>query len=182
MAASRTGELHHKLDFGFEKEQYRNIVLELRPSPARNGQGFFVPEAPSGKARSRQIFNKNNNQFGPEALLRGGRESRAAMQLEIARYRHFVDRFDMPEDQKVAVLTEVWKMMGSFVDRAFGQAPEQQLRLGAFGSQRNDQGISAARTLEGVPATARSAVRSPEPLTPRFNDAAEKAPARKRRR
>jgi len=47
------------------------------------------------------------------------------MQLDIDRYRHFVDCFDIPEEQKLALLGQVWMIMGSFVDRAFGLSPEQ---------------------------------------------------------
>lgn len=102
------------------------------------------------------------------------------MQLDIDRYRHFIDRFDMPEEAKVAVLTQVWSMMGSFVDRAFGQAPEQQLRLGMMGNQR---GTSAAKQLKSLASESPCGLDSEEPLTPKFNDAAgPKPPARKRRR
>ncbi|WP_347303661.1 hypothetical protein V5740_03295 [Croceibacterium sp. TMG7-5b_MA50] len=102
------------------------------------------------------------------------------MQLDINRYRHFVDRFDMHEEAKVAVLTQVWGMMGSFVDRAFGDAPEQQLRMGLMGNQR---GTSAAKQLETLASESTTALDCEEPLTPTFNDAARpKPPARKRRR
>jgi len=104
------------------------------------------------------------------------------MQLDINRYRHFVDRFDMPEEAKVAVLTQVWSMMGSFVDRAFGDAPEQQLRLGLMGNQRKTQGTSAAKQLESLASESPSGLDCEEPLTPTFNDAAGEPPARKTRR
>jgi len=105
------------------------------------------------------------------------------MQLDIDRYRHFVDRFDMPEEAKVAVLTQVWGMMGSFVDRAFGDAPEQQLRLGMMGSQLKSSGTSAAKQLESLASESTTALDCEEPLNPTFNDAAgPKPPARKRRR
>lgn len=107
----------------------------------------------------------------------------AAMQLDISRYSHFVDRFHMPEEQKVAILTQIWTMMESFVDRAFGQAPEQQLKLGSMGNKRSDQGISAAKAIEGLPSDAKTALNSVQAITPTFNDAAKGTkPARKRRR
>lgn len=102
------------------------------------------------------------------------------MQMDIGRYRHFVDRFDWPEEQKVAALTHVWQMMESFVDRAFGTAPEQQLTLGGMGAQR---GISGAKGIEALPSDPEIALNSAHPLTPIFNSAARPAgPARKRRR
>jgi len=104
------------------------------------------------------------------------------MQLDIDRYRPLLERLDWPEEQKVAALTEVWKIMGSFVDRAFGDAPEQQLRLGAFGNQRQNQGTSAAKQLESLASSPSTALDCEDPLTPTFNDAADPPPARKRRR
>ena len=119
------------------------------------------------------------------------------MQLDCNRYRHYVDRFDMPEEQKDALLQQVWAIMGSFVDRAFGHAPEQQLpglgrerpalteRNGASATTASDTGEpksceKAHRELAHQPKTA---LDCQKPLTPIFNDAAEpKPPARKTRR
>jgi hypothetical protein len=105
-----------------------------------------------------------------------------AMQMDIERYRSYVDRFDMPEDQKIAVLTHVWSIMESFVDRAFGHAPEQQLRLGTFGSQRGGTAISCAKEIKDLPGESVDGLDSTEALTPEYNDAAAYPPAGKRRR
>lgn len=108
------------------------------------------------------------------------------MQMDINRYRSFVDRFDMPEDQKVAVLAHVWSIMGSFVDRAFGDAPEQQLAIARDIRPLWSPAIEAPKTCENAyrelahqPKTALDFV---DPLTPIFTDAATSPPARKRRR
>jgi len=49
------------------------------------------------------------------------------MQLDIERYRPFVDHFDMPDEQKVELIHIVSRIMQSFVERAFGKSPEQAL-------------------------------------------------------
>lgn len=45
----------------------------------------------------------------------------------ILAYRHHVERFDIPEGQKLELLHAVWQIMRSFVDRAFGDDPVQQV-------------------------------------------------------
>lgn len=40
-------------------------------------------------------------------------------------YRHHLDRFDMTDEQKLTLMTELWRILGAFVDRAFGLLPEQ---------------------------------------------------------
>ena len=42
-------------------------------------------------------------------------------------YRHHVAHFDMPEDRKTELLFAVGQIMQSFVDRAFGDDPVQQV-------------------------------------------------------
>lgn len=89
------------------------------------------------------------------------------MQLDASRYRHFVDGLDVPEDRKNELIRIVWTMMQSFVDRAFGDAPEQILlgksreRPTACGPDRIGLGLK---------------------LTPTYNAAAVEPPARKKRR
>lgn len=105
------------------------------------------------------------------------------MHMDIDRYRPYLDRFDWPEEQKVAALTQVWAIMSSFVDRAFGTAPEQQRKLGSTGSQRSGSAISCAKAMKDLPGAPSKGLDSEESITPPFNDAANpKAPARKRRR
>lgn len=105
------------------------------------------------------------------------------MQMDIDRYRPYLDRFDWPEEQKVAALTQVWAIMGSFVDRAFGTAPEQQRKLGSIGSQRADKAITAAKAIEPLASDAETALDCQDPITEPFNDAASQTkPARKKRR
>ncbi len=55
--------------------------------------------------------------------------------LDIERYRHHVDHFDLPEARKVELLQAIWQMMQNFVDRAFGDDPVQHVRKA--GDERN---------------------------------------------
>ncbi len=49
------------------------------------------------------------------------------MLLDIERYRPYVDHFDMAEADKIELIHIISAMMQSFVDRAFGESPEQTL-------------------------------------------------------
>jgi len=54
------------------------------------------------------------------------------MTPDIEKYRKYVDRFDLADKKKEDLIHTVWRMMESFVDRAFGDDPVQQcLELGA---------------------------------------------------
>jgi hypothetical protein len=88
------------------------------------------------------------------------------MQLDIERYRVYIDHFDMSEERKVELIHIVCGMMQSFVDRAFGESSEQIL----LGIDWNN-------------ATTRwdDALDSDHTITPDFNDAANEGAARKRR-
>lgn len=50
------------------------------------------------------------------------------MTPDIERYRVFVDRFDLTEDQKLALILALWKVVEGFASRAFGFDPVQQVR------------------------------------------------------
>lgn len=45
---------------------------------------------------------------------------------DLDKYRHHVAHFDLTEAQKTELLLTVWRIMQSFVDRAFGDDPVQQ--------------------------------------------------------
>lgn len=49
------------------------------------------------------------------------------MTPDIEKYRKYVDRFDLSEERKVELIHTVWAIMESFVDRAFGLDPVQQV-------------------------------------------------------
>ncbi len=49
------------------------------------------------------------------------------MNFDPAKYRHHVDGWDLTEEQKLDLLREVWVMMESFADLAFGMSSEQIL-------------------------------------------------------
>ncbi len=48
------------------------------------------------------------------------------MTLDFEKYRHYVDHFDISEEDKRALAESIWKIMESFVDQAFGLHPIQQ--------------------------------------------------------
>ena len=48
------------------------------------------------------------------------------MPLDIEKYRHYVSRFDLSEQEQTALIQHVWTMLESFVDQAFGRHPHQQ--------------------------------------------------------
>lgn len=47
------------------------------------------------------------------------------MQPDLEKYRPYVDRYDLTEEQKVELIHTVWTIMESFVDSAFGTHPVQ---------------------------------------------------------
>lgn len=60
------------------------------------------------------------------------------MTPDIEKYRKYVDQFDLPEDHKIALIHIVWRIMESFVDRAFGDDPVQHcLELKAEKDEQN---------------------------------------------
>lgn len=49
------------------------------------------------------------------------------MRLDPEKYRKYVDNFDLTEEEKLQLMEQVWAIMESFVDRAFGESPEQAI-------------------------------------------------------
>lgn len=47
--------------------------------------------------------------------------------IDLSKYRRHVDHLDMPEDKKMELLATLWRIAQSFVDRAFGDDPAQQI-------------------------------------------------------
>lgn len=47
---------------------------------------------------------------------------------DLGKYRRHVEHFDLTDAQKADLLLAVWRIMQSFVDRAFGDDPVQQAR------------------------------------------------------
>jgi uncharacterized protein (UPF0335 family) len=41
------------------------------------------------------------------------------MQPDIEKYRQYIDKFDLSESEKIELIQTLWKIMESFVDRAF---------------------------------------------------------------
>ena len=52
------------------------------------------------------------------------------MPADLEKYRHYVEGFDLSEAEKTELIHTVWAIMESFVDRAFGLDPVQNLSAG----------------------------------------------------
>ena len=59
------------------------------------------------------------------------------MPVDLEKYRHYLDGFDMTEKQKDEYLETVWQIVGSFVDAAWGVHPVQ-LAMEAREKDRRD--------------------------------------------
>ncbi|WP_127598159.1 hypothetical protein [Nitratireductor alexandrii] len=49
------------------------------------------------------------------------------MTPDIEKYRHFVDRFDLTEEEKAELIHTVWRVVEGFAYRAFRLDPVQQV-------------------------------------------------------
>lgn len=56
------------------------------------------------------------------------RSMHKSMSPDIEKYRRFVERFDLAEEAKAELIHTVWRIMESFVDRAFERDPVQQIQ------------------------------------------------------
>lgn len=48
------------------------------------------------------------------------------MPFDFEKFRQYVDHCDLTEEQKLAVLQDLWSILESFVDEAWGLCPTQQ--------------------------------------------------------
>jgi hypothetical protein len=48
------------------------------------------------------------------------------MSLDLEKFRQYVDHCDLTDEQKIEVLRDLWSIMESFVDEAWGLCPTQQ--------------------------------------------------------
>lgn len=80
------------------------------------------------------------------------------MQLDPTQFLHHLETFEMSDAQKIDYVQAIIHIMQSFVDRAFGDAPEQTL----LGTTANNRII---RTLDSV--------ESSDEITSTYNDAAQ---------
>lgn len=48
------------------------------------------------------------------------------MTPDIEKYRRYVDKFDLPENEKIELIHTVWNVMKGFADQAFGLNSTQQ--------------------------------------------------------
>lgn len=79
------------------------------------------------KERARE--EKPMDTAGPIQFQSGGRTPAL-----LEPYRRHLDHLDIPDEAKSALLAAVWQIMGSFVDRAFGDDPVQHLKGAVDGS------------------------------------------------
>jgi hypothetical protein len=61
----------------------------------------------------------------PKSKDRKG-DAHLVLQFDPTAYRHFLDDCDWPEAQKDAFITDLWKIVVSFVDLGFDRHPIQQ--------------------------------------------------------
>lgn len=79
------------------------------------------------------------------------------MQLDPMQFLHHLESFEMSEAQKIDYVQAIIRIMQSFVDRAFGDAPEQVL----LGTSADNGIIHAMDSVESL-----------NLITPTYNDAA----------
>jgi hypothetical protein len=72
---------------------------------------------------------------------------------ELARYRRHVEHFDLPEAKKDELLRAVWRMMKSFVDRAFGDDPVQHCLPHVDDRKETSEADSLSMVESGLPST-----------------------------
>lgn len=58
---------------------------------------------------------------------------------DLEKYRPFVDRFDLPEAARKDLLESLWRIMESFVDRAFNADPVQLVHKGPDAKRASGQ-------------------------------------------
>lgn len=71
------------------------------------------------------------------------------MQLDPTQFLHHLESFEMSEAQKIDYVRAIILVMQSFVDRAFGDAPEQIL-LGTSANNGINRDSISLESLEGV--------------------------------
>lgn len=54
--------------------------------------------------------------------------SRTTMPLDIEKYRHYVAGFDLSPEEQAELIRNVWLVLESFVDQAYGRHPHQHRR------------------------------------------------------
>lgn len=47
------------------------------------------------------------------------------MSLDVEKYRHYLDGYDISEEDKAALIQSMWTILEGFVDHAFGRHPIQ---------------------------------------------------------
>lgn len=50
------------------------------------------------------------------------------MPLDIEKYRHYIAGFDLSPEEQAELIGNVWAILESFVDEAYGQHPHQHCR------------------------------------------------------
>jgi len=71
------------------------------------------------------------------------------MTPDIKKYRRFVDRFDLTEEQKIEVILAVWQVVEGFAYRAFGLDPVQQVARPS--AAKSASRVAAVLEFEKVP-------------------------------
>lgn len=114
-------------------EQYRNIYLYLYPDFA--ARDITAPRFRPYVRMDATTFSKSHFLEYAPCFFALRRRKAHCMKPDIEAYRKYVDHFDIPEEQKIEFIHTVWRMMESFVDRAFG---EDSVQLSLASKAKND--------------------------------------------
>ncbi len=60
------------------------------------------------------------------------------MKPDVKKYLAMIEEWDMPREQKIEYIHDLWHIMESFVDRAFGTHPAQQVSNKISQANRQD--------------------------------------------
>ncbi len=66
------------------------------------------------------------------------------MKPDVEKYLAMIEEWDMPREQKIQYIHDLWHIMESFVDRAFGKHPVQSAR----GKSSQAHGQDSSKRLE----------------------------------
>lgn len=89
-----------------------------------------------------------------------------ASDAPLTKYRAHVAHLDMTEKAKDELLNAVWRIMRSFVDRAFGDDPAQIARGAASSSEGKDAPVDASVVSSSRPGRPEDSIRLTDAFLP----------------
>ncbi|MBV1928643.1 MAG: hypothetical protein KUG81_03940 [Gammaproteobacteria bacterium] len=75
------------------------------------------------------------------------------MKPDVKKYLAMIEDWDMPKEQKIAFIHDLWHIMENFADRAFGIHPVQQTgnKISQANGQDSPEGLSSSNPIETEP-------------------------------